>query len=103
MDAVNTVYIKSHTLSAVVSTETYQAQYRVLEAFSIFNVILGGSFPRFYVSDEGLTDSFIYLLSLVVLPSIIIPRLERTSETTQGGLAYSCADLSLVRRSRVSI
>jgi hypothetical protein len=25
----------------IVSTETYQAQYRVLEAFSLFNVILG--------------------------------------------------------------
>jgi len=27
--------------SVLVSTETYQAQYRVLEAFSLFNVILG--------------------------------------------------------------
>lgn len=28
-------------LDVLVSTETYQAQYRVLEAFSLFNVILG--------------------------------------------------------------
>ncbi|KAG8218462.1 hypothetical protein J3R82DRAFT_4091 [Butyriboletus roseoflavus] len=30
----------------LVSTETYQAQYRVLEAFSLFNVILG-KWPAF--------------------------------------------------------
>ena len=35
----------NNTRSAIVSTETFQAQYRVLEAFSLFNVILGPSVP----------------------------------------------------------
>lgn len=52
-----------------VSTETYQAQYRVLEAFSLFNVILGKPFQSIFwnMSLSPVVWSFLlFLLALAV-------------------------------------
>ena len=40
-------FLRLRAYTGVVSTETYQAQYRVLEAFSLFNAILSSSFSPY--------------------------------------------------------
>jgi hypothetical protein len=69
-----------------VSTETYQAQYRVLEAFSLFNAILSSSSSKF--DSSPMQTDFNHSLGIPV--ATVWSCAQTPQEWSQGYLVFTC-------------